>query len=39
MVFGQFLRQESFSIGLALSGLSVRLVLVGLTVILAGGKR
>jgi hypothetical protein len=39
MVFGQFLRQKSFSIGLALSGLSVRLVLVGLTVILAGGKR
>jgi hypothetical protein len=39
MVFGQFLRQQSFSIGLALSGLSVWFVLVGLTVIFAGGKR
>ena len=39
MVFGQFLRQESFSVPLALGGITTWVVLVTFTLVLAGAKR
>jgi len=39
MVFGQFLRQQPFSNGLALAGIGFWFVFVGITVVFAGGKR
>ena len=39
MVFGQFLRQQTFSTGLALAGIGFWVLLVGATVLLAGDKR
>ncbi len=39
MVFGQFLRQQPFSAGLAFAGIVFWVVFVGFTVLLAGGKR
>ena len=39
MVFGQFLRQQPFSTGLAVAGIAFWAVFVGFTVLLAGGKR
>lgn len=39
LVFGQFLRQQTFSTGLALTGIALWFVLIGLTVVIAGGKR
>ena len=38
LVFGQFLRDRPFSIGLALAGVGVWLWLVGFAVVLARGK-
>ncbi len=39
MVFGQFLRQQAFSTGLAVTGIAFWLVFVGMAVVVAGGKR
>jgi len=39
MVFGQFLRQQPFSSGVALAGVAFWLVLIALTLVLAGGKQ
>lgn len=39
LVFGQFLRQEPFSIGLALAGTGIWVVLVSMTLVLAEGTR
>ena len=39
MVFGQFLRQQPFSTGVALAGVGFWFVLVSLTLVLAGGKQ
>ncbi len=39
MVFGQFLRQQPFSTGLAAAGIAFWFVFVGVTVLLAGSKR
>jgi uncharacterized membrane protein YbjE (DUF340 family) len=39
MVFGQFLRQQPFSAGLAVAGIGFWFAFVGLTVVVAGGDR
>jgi len=39
LVFGQFLRQQPFSPWLALGGIALWFVFVGITVVFAGGKR
>jgi hypothetical protein len=39
MVFGQFLRQQPFSAGLALAGIAFWVVFVSITVVFAGGKQ
>lgn len=39
MVFGQFLRQQPFSIGLALAGVGFWFMFVSIAVVFAGGKR
>lgn len=39
LVFGQFLRQQPFSVGLALGGVAVWVVFVSIAVALAAGKR
>jgi hypothetical protein len=39
LVFGQFLRDRPFSIGLALGGVAVWVAFVTWAVVLAGGKR
>ena len=39
LVFGQFLRQQSFSTGLALTGIAFWFALIAGTVVIAGGKR
>jgi hypothetical protein len=38
-VFGQFLRQQPFSFPLALAGIALWFVFVGIAVVFAGGKR
>ena len=39
MVFGQFLRQQPFSTGLAAAGIAFWFAFVAITVVIAGGKR
>jgi hypothetical protein len=39
LVFGQFLRQQPFSIVLALAGVGIWIWFVSLAVVLSGGKR
>ena len=39
MVFGQFLRQQSFSMLLALTGIGIWIGFVGFAIVLSGGKR
>ena len=39
LVFGQFLRQQPFSIALAVAGIGVWLVGVAVALLLAGGKQ
>ena len=39
MVFGQFLRQQSFSMLLAFAGIGIWIGFVGFAIVLAGGKR
>ena len=39
LVFGQFLRQQPLSIALAAVGVALWFVLIGFTVVFAGGKR
>ena len=39
MVFGQFLRQQPFSAGLAGAGIGFWFALIAYTLVIAGGKR
>jgi len=39
LAFGQFLRQQSFSIGLALAGIALWFALIAATVLIAEGKQ
>jgi len=39
LVFGQFLRQQSFSISLAGAGIALWFALITSTLVIAGGKR
>ncbi len=39
LVFGQFIRQQPFSVVLALSGMTIWIVFVSTTLFIAGGKQ
>ena len=39
LVFGQFLRQQPFSVALAGSGVAFWFALIGYTLVITGGKR